>query len=144
MTAKPSEIAAIVATIDSDQLTTGTANTDYVDMKLWRKAMFIINAGDVAASATVNFKLREATSSTGAGVTDLTGYAITQLTSGGTDTQIIVNLDESALSAGFRYVTGLLTIAGGLVDVGVVVLGFDGRYGPASNNDLSTVAEIVK
>ena len=144
---RPSEQAAVVAVIDPDVYTTGSQTSDWVDMSKFDSIQAICLVGTLGAGSTVNFKLQEATSATGAGAADLIGKAITALTATGTDSdkQAIINLraDELTVSSADRYVAGVLTIAGGTTDTAAIITGHAPRHGPASANDLSSVAEIV-
>lgn len=156
MNSLPSERAAVLATIDPDNYSDGTQTSDWADMSKFETAMAIAMTGTIAGAATngtVNFKLQQATSSGGAGAKDITGKAITALTEDGTDSdkQAIINVrgEELDVDGGFRYVAMVATLldAGSpteaTYDFGAVLLGFDPRYGPASDNDLASVDEIV-
>ena len=143
-----SEKAAIVATIDPDVLTAAAHSSDYVDMGKFEQLMAIVLVGTLGASATFDFKLQQATDSSGTGVKDITGKSITQKTQASpdaSDTQAIVNLraEDLDMDNGFRYVKGVLTVATASSDGGAVLLGLNPRNGPASDNDLASVDEIV-
>lgn len=146
-TLRPSDVAAVVATIDPDAYSASTVVSDYVAMADFEKIMAIVMAGTLGSSATVNAKLVQATDGSGTGVKDITGKAITQLTQAGSDDdkQAIINCtaDELDVANGFTHVALSMTIATAACDAGAVILGFNPRYGPASDNDLSTVDEIV-
>ena len=157
--ALPSELAAIVATIDPDAYTPGAQNSDYVDMADFESLMAILMLGAWAdTGTTADFKLQQATSSGGAGVKDITGKAITQIASGSPaagDKQAIINVraDELDLANDFQFVRAVATVADSsspadspaavVTDYAAVLLGFGPRYGPASDNDLASVAEII-
>ena len=142
--ARPSERAAIVACIDPDANTAGALTSDWVDMSKFDSLMAICMAGDVGAGGSIAFKLQEATSSTGAGAADITGKAITTLTSGDANEQSIINLraDELTIGTG-RYVAAVMTTTGATSDSGALLIGFTARHAPASDNDLASVGEIV-
>ena len=144
----PSERAAIVATIDPDVLTAAAHSSDYVDMSKFETLHAIALAGTLGSSATFDFKLQQATAADGTGVKDITGKAITQLTQAGTDEsdkQAVINLrgEELDVDGGFRYVKAVLTVGTASSDGGAVLIGMLPRNGPASDNDLASVAEIV-
>lgn len=156
--ALPSETVAVVATIDPDAYAHGAQNSDYVDMSDFESLMAVLLLGAVPdTSTTIDFKLQQATSSGGAGVKDITGKAITQIASGSPaagDKQAIINLraEELDIAGGFRYVRAVATGAdsgspadspANTIDYGAVLLGFNPKHGPASDNDLASVAEIV-
>jgi hypothetical protein len=141
------EKIAVLGTIDPDAYGTGTQGTDWVDMSKFKSLGFVVMAGTLGSSATIDFKVQEATSAAGAGAQDITGKSITQLTEAGTDSdkQAVVNVkaEELDIADGYRYVRGVLTIGVATSDGGVVVLGTDPRFMPASDFDLSSVDEIV-
>ncbi len=145
--ALPSEVAAVVATIDPDVTTASTVTSDAVDMRDFDQLMAIIMAGTLGASATLAAKLEQATTSGGT-YKDITGKAITTLTQAspdGSDKQAIINLrtEEMDVEGGYRFVRLSITVATATSDVGALVLAFGARYGPASDSDLASVAEIV-
>jgi hypothetical protein len=143
----PSERVAVGGVIDPDAYAADTYVTAYVDMGKFRSALAIVLAGTLGSSATLDAKLVQATSSAGAGAKDITGKAITQLTQAGTDSdkQALINVIDSDLDLanGFRYVALSMTVATATSDAGGVILGLDPRTQPASDNDASTVDEIV-
>ena len=139
------EKIAVLGAIDPDAYATGTQGTGYIDMKQFDQVAFVLLNGAMESGAKVDFKLQEAKTNSGGSLQDLSGKAITQLTQAGTDgdKQVIVVVKAAELSEGYRYVRGVMTISVDAVDAGVVVLGGDPRYMPASDFDVSTVDEIV-
>lgn len=144
---RPSDIAALVGVIDPDAYTAAAYTTDWIDMRDFEKLMAVIYAGDLGSSATIDAKLEQATDSSGTGAKDITSKSITQLTQAGTDSnkQAIINLTAEEMDAdnGFDYARLKVTVGTATSDMGAAVFGFNPRYGPASDNDLSTVDEIV-
>lgn len=141
----PSERCAVVGTIDPDAYTANTYVSDYVDMTEFERLMAIVMAGTQSTNGAIAAKLVEATSSTGAGAQDISGKAITGLAgTGDNDEQAIINLraDEMDVADGYTHVALSMTITG-TVDAGAVLLGFDPHFGPASDNDLASVEEII-
>lgn len=152
--ALPSEKAAVVGTIDPDAYAAADDTpyvSDYVDMADFNQLLAVLLAGTVAASVTINAKLVQATSAAGAGAKDVTGKAITALTTADSDKQVLINCraDDLDAAGGFRYVALSVTISdsaspdAAAADFGAVLLGFDPRYGPADDYDLASVDEIV-
>jgi len=139
------EKLAVLGTIDPDAYGTGTQGSDWMDLSKFRQILFAVMAGALGSSATLDFKVQEATSAAGAGAQDLSGKAITQLTEAGTDSdkQALINVRADELSDGYRYVRGVMTIGVATSDAGVLVLGGDATYLPASDFDLASVDEIV-
>lgn len=146
-TLRPSDVAAVVAMIDPDAYAAGTVVSAYVAMADFDKIMAIVMAGTLGSSATLDAKLVQATDSSGTGVKDITGKAITQLTQAGTDSdkQAVINCvaEELDVAGGFTHVALSMTVATATSDAGGIVLGFNPRFGPASDNDLASVDEIV-
>lgn len=143
----PSERVAIAGVIDPDANTAAALTSDYLDMRKFGSAIAIIMAGTLGASATLDAKLVQATDSSGTGVKDITGKAITQLTQAGTDDdkQAIINCraDELDVDNSFTHVAIVMTTAVATSDSGAILLGLDPRYAPANDNDLASVDEIV-
>jgi len=138
-----SEQWAVIGVVDPDANSAAAYDTDEIDMALWHRIQAIVLVGTMASSSTVDFKLQDSDASGGT-FSDITGKAITQLTQAGTDSdkQAIVNCRFDELNTDARYVKGVLTVATAASDSGVVILGMP-RYAPASDNDLSSVDEIV-
>lgn len=145
--AKPSEQAGVLACIDPDAYAAGTYTTGWVSAANFESLMAIVMAGDLGTNATVDAKLQQATSSGGAGAKDISGTSITQLTQAGTDDnkQVVINLrgDQLDVANGFSYVRLSITIATATSDGGGLLLGFNPRYAPATDNDATTVDEVV-
>ncbi|MFO0876497.1 MAG: hypothetical protein U0840_03910 [Gemmataceae bacterium] len=142
MPAQPHERAAVVSTIDPANLNNNTSTGDAVDMSKFRSAMFILALG--ANDSTVDFKLTECATS-GGSYTDITGKAITQETGGDEDNlQFVICVRAEELSSGMRYVKPSVTVGNGTTNLGCVIgLGLEPRYGPASDDDLSSVDQII-
>lgn len=142
----PTEVYAVVATLDPDAYTASSRTTDYVDMEYFHQISAIVMAGTLGTSATLNAKIMQATSSTGAGAVTVAGKAIAALTQAGSDSgkQAIINLkaDELNVAGGFKF-AAVRVVSVVTSDWGVVVLGLNPRYGPAHANDLADVDEIV-
>lgn len=144
---RPSDQAAIVGTIDPDVLTAADHDSDWVDMSEFDRIMAIVMWGELGASGTIDAKLQQATDASGTGAKDITGKSIAQVIQGVTpaDQQAVINLcaDELDVTGGFTHARLLVTVGTASSDGGAVLLGFVPRYAPASDNDLSSVAEIV-
>lgn len=145
MSAYLSEQLAVVATIDPDAYSAGTYDSDAVDMSKFERAMFVVAAGDLGTSATIDFKLQESDQAAGT-YTDLVGKAITQLTQAGADSdkQAIVEIKADELAEGKRYVRGRLVVGVAASDAGVVAFAGDARRRPVTDDDLASVDEIVR
>lgn len=150
----PSEKIAVVDTIDPDAYATGAQNGAWVDASKFHEFMAIALLGDIGAGNTLDFKLQQATASAGTGAKDITGAAITQVSQATSpetkDKQYVINLRTEDLDRdnGFDYVRMVLTPTSTtspltLTDCAAVLLGCNPRHGPASDNDDSSVAEII-
>ena len=143
----PSDRAAVLAAIDPDAYAASTVVSGYVDIANWSQLMAIIAVGDMVATSTVDAKIQQATDNSGTGAKDVTGLAITQLTQAGTDDnkQAIINVTQTDLDFNndFHFVQLSVTIGTAGSDLAALLLGFDPRYNTASDNDASTVDEIV-
>lgn len=144
---KPSDQAAVVGVIDPDAYAASTVTSAWIDMADFEAIMAIVMAGDLGTSATLDAKLEQATDGSGTGAKDISGKAITQLTQAGTDSnkQAIINCRASELDIAndFTHVRLSMTVATATSDAGAIVLGLYPHYGPASDNDLAAVDEIV-
>ena len=142
MSSQPSERAAVVATIDPANHNNSTQTSDAVDMSLFHEAMFILIAG--TNDSTIDFKLQESDSA-GGSYSDISGKSITQETGGDEDNkQWIINLKSEELSAGKQFVKASVTLGNGTTNfVGLVGLGLNPRFAPASDDDLASVSQII-
>ena len=143
---KLSEAVAVVATIDPDNYTAGTNLSDAIDMNDYSQILVIGCVGDMAATATLDLKVTQATTSGGT-YKDVSGAAVTQLTQASPDDsnkQVLINVDQTDLDMdnGYRYVKVSMTTATAASDAGVTVIGLPKTL-PGSLNDLASVAEIV-
>jgi len=141
------QVVAIVATVDPDAYATGAQNSDTIDMQDFEQVMFVVTAGTLGSSATIDFKATQGNSSAMGSEKDITGKAITQLTDAGTDSDkqasVVVNQSDLDVAGGFRWIRGVMTVGTATSDAGVVALGLYPTYGPASDYDLASVDEIV-
>lgn len=140
--------AAVVGVVDPDVSAAGAHSTGWIAAKDFGSFMAIAMAGTLGSTATFDAKLEQATDASGTSAKDITGKAITQLTQAGTDDsdkQAIINLrpDELDVTNSFTHFRLTVTVATATSDAAAIVLGLDPRYGPASDNDLASVAEIV-
>lgn len=149
MILRPSDRAAVVATVDPDVLTAGDHVSDWVDMSKFERILAIAKWGTLGSNATFDAKLEQAQNSGGTGAKDISGKAITQIDQSDSpdpsDGQALINCraDELDVNNGFTHVRLSITVATASCDGDGTVLGFDPRNGPASDNDLASVAEIV-
>lgn len=144
--ALPSEICAVAATIDPDAYTASTVTSDWVSMGDFESLMAVVMAGTLGTSATVDAKLEQATDSSGTGAKDISGKAITQLVKASNDDdQAIINCraEDLDLDNNFDHVRLSITVGTATSDAGGIVLGFNPRRMPTTDDDLASVVEIV-
>ena len=148
-----SEQVAVLAAIDPDEYTAADATpvlSGAVDMSKWGALMAVISLGDVAATVSVDAKFTQATTAAGT-YKDVSGTSITTLGGGDDNKQVVINLlaEDLDMTNGYDNVKLSVTVSDSAspdaakADVCATVLGFYPRFGPASDNDLSTVDEIV-
>lgn len=144
MQTQPSERLAVAATIDPANHNNSTQVSDWIDMRKFHEAAFVLLLG--AADAAVNAKLREATDGSGTDAQDITGKGMTALGGSDDNKQVVFNLraEEMTLNSGYTHAALSVTVGNGTTNiVGAVGLGLRPRFAPASDDDLSSVAEIV-
>jgi len=146
-TTLPSEVAAVVGSIDPDAYGTGTETTAWIPAKDFIAYMALVQAGDLGTSATIDAKIEQATDDSGAGAKDVSGAAITQLTQadGDSDKQAIINVrpEDLDVSGGFDHIRLSLTVGTASCDAAGVLFGYCARHAPASDQDATSVDEIV-
>ena len=144
LNALPSEVGAIVGKIDPDANTAQTYLSDAVDMGKFGRLMAIIQAGTLGASATLDATLQSATTS-GGSYSNITGKVIVQLTQAGSDSDkvVIINLRSDEIPVGDRFVKLSMVVGTATSDCSAIVIGYQPRFGPGSDDDIATVDEIV-
>lgn len=146
----PSERVAVIGVINPAFYDAETTATDYVDLSLFRRIQVVLqsgvmnNAGGEGGGVNVDAVLEVAHSPAGAGATDLTESQITRLRHPADDNkQVVINLDTAVLRGTYRFVRLRVDVTEGAANLSAVVLGFDAMYEPASDNDRTSVKEII-
>lgn len=142
---KLSQVAGVVSTIDAAAQTIGTYTGDAIDMSKFDRVLFILDVGTMLSSATLDLTIGASTTSGGV-YADLSGKAITQLTAAGSDwyKQAIIEVTTMDVkAAGKRWIKPTLIALGSTSDAAVIGVGYRPRYGPITDNDLSSVDEVV-
>ncbi len=145
-TERPSDKFAIAATIDPGAHAAGVVNSDWVDMATFDELVATVMTGTLGTAATIDAKLQQATDAAGTGAKDITGRAITQIVKAtGDNVQALINCwaEDLDVSNDFTHVRLALTVGTATSDCSAVILSSESRYGPDSDNDLASVAEIV-
>jgi hypothetical protein len=141
---QPSDIATVLAAVNPASQGAGAVSTGYIDVSGYESLLADVLVGVFGASATVDAKLEQATSSGGAGVKDVTGKAITQLVAaGGNNRQARINCESAELDTnnGFKFVRLTITVGTAATLIGGALYGVGARYQPASQ--AASVAQVV-
>lgn len=147
MHSKPAEKCALVGRVNPQTVANTEKFTDVLDMSKWGQALGIALLGDMAAEA-IDFKCYTCASD-GSGAVQL--KAATQLAahaSNNDNKQIVMNVrvDEviTASTQTKQYVKfGLVTGGATGGPACVVALGLKPRFGPGTDDDVSSVVEVV-
>ena len=134
---------ALIATIHPASYSAKTSS-DGIDMKLFRRVMFVINAGVLGANTCTGVVTGSTDNSTFA--TTITGKSLAAGTFSGTidnNREAIIEVTaEECETAGVRYIRLDLTPSGAALLSAVALAGVV-RYSPASDYNLTSVNEIV-
>jgi len=146
---------ALVATIDPVAMTaTGSATataglwTDPVDMDVFEKCIFIVQAGLIANSSALTFTVYSDPLSATTAMATAVATATALLTADDGEQQILeIDTEDMNPDARDRYLRGHMVLScptgsSASAVVGVVALAGHCRYHPASNYDLASVTEI--
>ena len=138
---QPSEYLIPVGKVDPQAANNTTKDSDIADASKFRAFMAILAIGVV--DSTVDFKLQESDKSDfSANVTDVSGKAITQFSATDDNKVAVINLKTERMTK--RYLRARATLGNGTAqNLCVILLGVDPAYGPASDDKLATVAQIV-
>ena len=121
------ERLALIGTIDPDAYSADTYTSDEINMQDYSRVLFILTAGDLGSSATVDFEINGgASSNPGSLATLVTGKDATQLTQAGGDSnkQVIIEVSaEEAAAQGLQYIEAEVIVGTAACDLGLVVLG---------------------
>lgn len=139
---KLSELVAVVGTIDPQTVTTAEVFSDVIDMSKYLDVMGVFAGGNMAADGTM---VCRAVTCDSAG-NNAAAFKTASTVAAGTDnTQVIVEVNNNDLAGGGtnanRYIKFGIVSAGSGGPVSCVVLA-RAKYGPSSDGDLATVAEI--
>ena len=147
---------AVVGTIDPGEMKTSGATssttsawTDAIDMDVFGEAMFILNVNTIAASSGVTLTVYSDAATATGGMTSAVATSTT-LVNADDDKQVVicVSTEDMNPDGRDRYLRGKLVVAPttsstATATVNVLVLGGKCAYGPASDYDLATVAQIT-
>lgn len=142
---RPSDRAAIVGVVSPAAAGGGAHESNWVPMSRFERLLAIVMTGDLDG-ASVNARLEQATDDEGTGAKEIEGTAITEI--GDDGRQAVINLvgEDVDANEGFTHVRLTITLSGTGGDPAAIaglVLGFDARYQPGSDEDLDSVVEII-
>ncbi|MCC7006002.1 MAG: hypothetical protein IT497_05090 [Ottowia sp.] len=144
---KGSENIAILATLEPANQAVGTMVTNWVSLAHFHAVMAVIETGVMGTAATIDAKLQQALDTSGAGVKDIPGKRITQLTQAGngSNKQAIINFraEELDTTGGFLWVRLALIISGASSLVAAKIWGITPRYHPADTFNQAGVVQII-
>ena len=144
--AKASELLAVLATIDPVSQAAGTVTTGWITVANHHALVAVIQTGVLGASATLDAKLQQATDSSGTGVKDITGKALTQIIKAtGDNKQALINVKPEELDTvnGFGFVRLSITVGVAASLASAQLLGINPRFAPADAGNQAGVAQIV-
>jgi len=112
----------------------GTHTYGYINTANYQRGVILILVGDMAAGATLDVQVWQATDAAGTDAKIVTGKAITQLDQGAGDGQDLLAIEarseELDVDGGFSFMSVVVTIAGNTVDLAVLGLGTVANYPP--------------
>lgn len=133
-TARFSEMFCPLASMHADSFAAGEHNSGYVALNNYHRAVILIDVGDLAATATLDVDLEQATSTAGAGAKAITGKSITQLTQAGGDSDDLVCMElrteELDVDGGFDCINVEVTVANAAAEFSVWIFGYEPRFPP--------------
>jgi hypothetical protein len=135
------EQLSVVSCIDPDAYTAATYTGDVIDMQDFRRVIFILQAGDLGSSATLDYRV-EGSAVVGLTSSGTVGTAATQLTD--SNKQVVIEVTAEQVAAlGYRYIRDEMIVKTATSDCGSIALGQLAHYSPASEYDLASVDEIL-
>lgn len=129
------------ATVDTFAIGTYSALMANRSMANYQRAVAILMVGDVAQGATVDLALWQATSAAGANAKLIAGKAITTLTDADSNSVVCIEVrtEELDVDGGFAYLVGVITVAGGNVDLGIIGFLGGANYPPVPTTNWTEI-----
>jgi len=138
----PSEKIGLVAKLAPVNGNNAATPTTVFHARHFHEYMAILQVGVI--DQAVDFKLQCSDAQNGT-YTDIPGKAITQIPATGDGTERVIDLLTEEIPVGRPWIRALVTVGNGTSSlVSVIVLGVRPRVGPASDNDMATVGQIVR
>lgn len=139
------EAYEVLAHEPADNFGIATISSAWLNMENFHRAVAVISVGDMAAGATLDCALRQASDGTGTGNKAITGKTTTQLTQAGGDGNdlLFIELRSEELDGNnnFEYIRLDVTVAANSVELAYVVLGAYPRYKPVSTTNITEVVD---
>lgn len=133
-------LAIAAAPINPVSQGVGTVTTGGIDMRKFRRALFVLDVGVFGASATVDAKLQESTDNVT--FTDLAGtnVSITQLVAaGGNNRQATLEVRAGQITK--QYVRLSVTVGTAATLICALPLGGEAIHSPGNSANVNTVAQ---
>jgi hypothetical protein len=141
---KPSQRAGVVGQINPQSATT-EQTTSWIDATLFHNYLAIVQVGAMISTGLVDAAIQQATSSGGAGAKAITGKAITEFTqTANPNEQALINIKQEDLDTanGFKWIQLSITPSVEAALIAGTVLGFDPRYGFASDSTNAASSQV--
>lgn len=131
-----SEMVQILDALHAVSQGAATVDGAWVKADGHSRIVAMLDVGLIAATGTLDLKLRQANTAGGGGAKDITGKAITQMidTADNKFRWIELRTDELDLANGFFWVSTRLVAATAASLVSLVVLGVDPKYAPVTTH----------
>lgn len=142
--ARLSEQLSLLATIDPSSAGVGSVSTGWISAANHERFMALVSTGALGSGGTVDAKLQQATDSSGSGVKDVTGKAITQITANNKQALIDLRADELDANGGFSYFRLSVTVGVAASLASAAVVGGVARSEPASALNQTATGQIVQ
>ncbi len=142
MSSKGSERIAVLAAVGPTSIDNTTISSNYASLALFNRAMAVVNISG-ALDVTAKVYLYKASDTSGTGSTTVATASIA--TASTTTRQRVLDFNCENTDTSLPYIGVVITGADTTNTVlgSAILLGLDPRYGPASDNDLSTVTIVT-
>lgn len=117
-------------------------NSGWVSLATHNRVVFILSPNVITATGTLDFKLQRATDSSGTGVVDFAGKAITQLAAGTITKEYVIEVLGEEMPAGFTHVRAVVTPATAASTLSLLGLGVSVRNAPVPQTNYGQVVKL--
>ena len=145
MISLPSERAAVLGVINPASAGPGTVTSGWIDLSLCTRLLAVISTGVLGTAATLDAKWQLADNDAGLNTVDSTQNALVQIVkASGDNKQAVMNFDAGKSKPFTKQYARLSMAVGGAASlISAVILGFDMRHQPATDNDAASVVQIT-